>query len=95
MMEQSQSEVEALYYSTMQSISQSITSAQSNVDNVQAQLDALNTGANDYYIYAPTSGVIHMDTPYKEGMVLSAGSPAGHCCQRERRSGDRCHGHRE
>ena len=75
LMEQSQSEIEALYYSTMQSISQSITSAQSNVDNLQAQLDALNTGANDYYIYAPTSGVIHMDSPYKEGMVLSAGSP--------------------
>ena len=34
----------------------------------------MNTGANDYFIYAPTSGVIHMDTPYKEGMVLSAGS---------------------
>ena len=49
-----------------QSISQSITSAQSNVDNVQAQIDALNTGANDYYLYAPTSGVIHMDSPYKE-----------------------------
>ncbi len=74
LMEQSQSELEALYYSTMQSISQSITSAQSNVDNIQAQIDTLNTGANDYYIYAPTSGVIHMDTPYKEGMVLSAGS---------------------
>ena len=74
LMEQNQSELESLYYSTMQSISQSITSAQSNVDNVQAQLDALNTGANDYYIYAPTSGVIHMDTPYKVGMVLSAGS---------------------
>ena len=74
LMEQNQSEIQALYYSTMQSISQSITSAQSNVDNVQAQIDALNTGANDYYLYAPTSGVIHMDTPYKEGMVLSAGS---------------------
>ena len=74
LMEQSQSELEALYYSTMQSISQNITSAQSNVDNIQAQLDALNTGANDYYIYAPTSGVIHMDTPYKEGMVVGAGS---------------------
>ena len=72
MMEQNQSEIQALYYSTMQSISQSITSAQSNVDNVQAQIDALNT---DYYLYAPTSGVIHMDSPYKEGMVLSAGSP--------------------
>ena len=74
MMEQNQSEIQALYYSTMQSISQSITSAQVNVDNLQAQLDSLNTGANDYFIYAPTSGVIHMDSPYKEGMVLSAGS---------------------
>ena len=74
-MEQNQSEIQALYYSTMQSISQSITSAQSNVDNVQAQIDALNTGANDYYLYAPTSGVIHMDSPSQEGMVLSAGSP--------------------
>ena len=75
LMEQSQSELEALYYSTMQTISQNITSAQTNVDNIQAQIDSLNNGANDYYIYAPTSGVIHMDTPYKEGMVLSAGSP--------------------
>ena len=75
LMEQNQSEVEALYYSTLQSISASLTSVQSNIDNLQSQLDALSTGANDYYIYAPTSGVIHMDTPYKAGMVLSAGTP--------------------
>ena len=75
LMEQNQSEVEALYYSTLQSISASLTSVQSNIDNLQSQLDALNTGANDYYISAPTSGVIHMDTPYKVGMVLSAGTP--------------------
>ena len=75
LMEQNQSEVEALYYSTLQSISPSLTSVQSNIDNLQSQMDALSTGANDYYIYAPTSGVIHMDTPYKVGMVLSAGTP--------------------
>lgn len=63
MMEQNQSEVESLYYSTLQSISANLTSVQANIDNIEAQLDALNTGANDYYIYAPTSGVIHMDTP--------------------------------
>ena len=74
LMEQNQSEVEALYYSTLQSISASLTSVQSNIDNLQSQMDALSTGANDYYIYAPTSGVIHMDTPYKVGMVLSAGT---------------------
>ena len=75
LMEQNQSEVEALYYSTLQSICASLTSVQSNIDNLQSQMDALSTGANDYYIYAPTSGVIHMDTPYKVGMVLSAGTP--------------------
>ena len=75
LMEQNQSEVEALYYSTLQSSSASLTSVQSNIDNLQSQMDALSTGANDYYIYAPTSGVIHMDTPYKVGMVLSAGTP--------------------
>lgn len=75
LMEQNQSEVEALYYSTLQSISSSLTSVQSNIDNLQSQMDSLSTGANDYYIYAPTSGVIHMDTPYKVGMVLSAGTP--------------------
>ena len=74
LMEQNQKEVEALYYSTLQSISANLTSVQSNIDNIQSQMDALDSGANDYYIYAPTSGVIHMDTPYKEGMVLSAGA---------------------
>ena len=73
-MEQNQSEIEALYYSTLQSITSNLTSVQTNIDNIQAQLDTLASGANDYYIYAPTSGVIHMDTPYKVGMVLSAGS---------------------
>lgn len=74
LMEQNQSEIEALYYSTLQSITSNLTSVQTNIDNIQAQLDTLASGANDYYIYAPTSGVIHMDTPYKVGMVLNAGS---------------------
>ena len=62
LMEQNQSTIENLYYSTLQSISANLTSIQSNIDSIQSQLDALSTGANDYYIYAPTSGVIHMDT---------------------------------
>ncbi len=65
LMEQNQSEVEALYYSTLQSITSNLTSVQTNIDNIQAQLDTLASGANDYYIYAPTSGVIHMDTPIR------------------------------
>ena len=74
MMEQNQSELEQIYYSALQSAAQNVSSVQANIENLQSQLDALSTGANDYYIYAPTSGVIHMDTPYSVGMVLSAGS---------------------
>ena len=74
LMEQNQSEIESLYYSTLQSVTANLTSVQANIDNQQTQQDALESGANDYYIYAPTSGTIHMDSPYKEGMVLSAGS---------------------
>ena len=55
MMEQNQSEVESLYYSTLQSISANLTSVQANIDNIEAQLDALNTGANDYYCLLYTS----------------------------------------
>ncbi|MGN0707041.1 MAG: HlyD family secretion protein [Faecalibacterium sp.] len=74
LMEQNQSEIESLYYSTLQSISQNISSLQGTLENLQSQMDALNTGASDYFIYAPTSGIIHMDTAYKEGMVLGSGS---------------------
>lgn len=74
MMEQNQSELEQLYYSALQSAAQNVSSVQANIENIQSQLNALSTGANDYYIYAPTSGVIHMDSPYSVGMVLSAGS---------------------
>lgn len=82
-MEQNQSELESLYYSTMQSISQSITSAQVNVDNLQAQLDSLNTGANDYFIYAPTSGVMH-GQPLQGGHGAECRFCTGYRCQRER-----------
>lgn len=74
MIEQNQGKVEQIYYSYLQSASEQVTTLQSNIDAVQAQIDALATGANDYYITATTSGTVHMDTPYKEGMVVGAGS---------------------
>ncbi len=74
LMEQNQSQIEQIYYSALQSAAQNVTNIQANIDSLRSQIEALSTGANDYYIYAPTSGTIHMDTAYREGMVLSAGS---------------------
>jgi multidrug resistance efflux pump len=73
LIEQNQSQVAQIYYSYLQSASQQVTSLQASIDSIQSQIDALNTGANDYYLTAPTSGVVHMDTEYKQGMVLGAG----------------------
>ena len=75
MMEQNQSEIQALYYSTMQSISQSITSAQSNVDNVQAQIDAFQARVRwaEHYvigIHIRTGGMGHEGTRW--GRFLNA-----------------------
>ncbi len=74
LIEQSQRQREQIYYSTLQSATQQVTSLQSNISALQAQKDALATGADDYYITATTSGTVHMDTPYKDGMVIGAGS---------------------
>lgn len=73
MIEQNKSQVAQIYYSYLQSASEQVTNLQSNIDAIQAQIDALATGANDYYITATTSGTVHMDTAYKEGMVIGAG----------------------
>lgn len=73
MIEQNQRQREQLYYSFLQSASEQVTNLQSNIDAIQAQIDALDTGANDYVITATTSGTVHMDTEYKVGMVVSAG----------------------
>ena len=83
-MEQNQSELESLYYSTMQSISQSITSAQVNVDNLQAQLDSLNTGANDYFIYCAHLRRDPHGQPLQGGHGAECRFCTGYRCQRER-----------
>lgn len=74
MIEQNQGKVEQVYYTYLQSASEQVTNLQNNIAALQAQMDALATGANDYYITATTSGTVHMDTPYREGMVIGAGT---------------------
>lgn len=73
MIEQNQGKVEQIYYTYLQSAAEQVTNLQSNIDAIQTQIDALDTGASDYYITATTSGTVHMDTEYKEGMVIGAG----------------------
>lgn len=72
-----ESEVAEIYYSTLKAISDSIQSLQTENASYQVQLDSINSGKDAYPITASTSGIIHMDTEYKEGMVVQAAVAIG------------------
>lgn len=66
-----------IYYSTLKSISESIRTLQTEIENYQVQLASVQEGKTKYPIVASTSGVVHMDTEYKVGMVVQAGVAIG------------------
>ena len=87
LMEQNQSTVENLYYSTLQTISSNLTSIQTNIDNLQSQLDAFEYRRQRLLHLCP-----HLRR-HPHGHALQGrhgaerGFPPGHRCQRKQRSG--------
>lgn len=72
-----ESEVAEIYYSTLRSIADSIQTLQTENKSYSVQLESINNGKSAYPITANTSGIVHMDTEYKEGMVIQAASAIG------------------
>lgn len=69
--------ISEIYHATLKSVEESISNAKAERDNLKIQGDAVSAGQSDYKITANTSGIIHMSTDYKEGMVIQAGTPVG------------------
>jgi multidrug efflux pump subunit AcrA (membrane-fusion protein) len=59
----------------MKSAEDQILQAQMQLDMIDAQLTAIETGQSNYAVQANETGVIHMMGDYKAGMVIQAGSP--------------------
>lgn len=66
-----------IYYSTLNSITEAVQNLQKEVDGYRIQLASVNNGQKEYPIEASASGIVHMDTEYKEGMVVQAASAIG------------------
>ena len=66
-----------IYSSTLKSISDSVQQLQTEINNYQIQLASIHSGQSNYPITATSSGIVHMDTEYKEGMVVQAGVAIG------------------
>ncbi|MDR0853930.1 MAG: HlyD family secretion protein [Clostridiales Family XIII bacterium] len=70
-----QGKISELYYSTIRTAEEQILQAQSQIGAIDAQLSAVESGQADYAILANESGVVHMLSDYKVGMVVQTASP--------------------
>lgn len=70
-----QAKVSEIYYNAIHSAENSIADANTQLDSLKAQKLAVNEGKEEYIVTAPETGIIHMLSDYKEGMVVQAASP--------------------
>ena len=64
-----------LYYAAIREAETAKEQIQTELNILNAQADALSTGAEDYTVKASASGTIHMLGDYKDGMVVQTASP--------------------
>lgn len=64
-----------LYYDAISEAETAKEQIQTELNILNAQSDALSTGAEDYTVKASASGTIHMLGDYKAGMVVQTASP--------------------
>ena len=64
-----------LYYSTLQSAEKEKRELQNQLNTAKSQLSAVGNGKNEYEVKASSSGILHLLSDYKKGMVVQTASP--------------------
>ncbi len=72
-----EAQIAEIYYSTLKTISDDMVAVQAEIDDINIQKSAINNGKAEYKVSANTSGIIHLNGEYKEGMVLQAAEVMG------------------
>ncbi|MCD8248457.1 MAG: HlyD family secretion protein [Lachnospiraceae bacterium] len=65
-----QGKISEIYYTAIQTAENSIVEAEAQIDSIDAQVSALESGQDEYVVRATASGVLHLLGNYKSGMVL-------------------------
>ncbi len=71
-LEKNNAKISEIYYSTLKSINESIQQYTNEIDKLNVQKNAIANGQSEYQITASASGIVHMLSDYKEGMVVQA-----------------------
>ena len=64
-----------LYYAAIQSAENAKKEVENQLSSVNAQLSALGNGKSEYEIKATSTGVLHLLSDYKKGMVVQTAAP--------------------
>ena len=67
-----QSKVTELYYTAIKTAEASMQESQNQLDALNAQLDAVDSGQQAYVVTANATGTLHLLSDYKEGMSVQA-----------------------
>lgn len=68
--EKNQGKISQVYYDAIKSAEASSAEATQQIEAIDAQLSAINSGKDEYMVTATASGVIHLLNNYKNGMVV-------------------------
>ncbi|MBU5591220.1 HlyD family efflux transporter periplasmic adaptor subunit [Clostridium sp. MSJ-4] len=66
-----------IYYETIISFSNERKQLEMEKSKLETQRETVSQSTDEYKLYAPTSGKIHLNTPLKKGMVLQGGTLLG------------------
>lgn len=70
-----EAKISELYYGAIQSSEKALAEVDSQIESIAIQKQTLADGIKEYNVYAQETGLIHMLSEYKEGMVLQAATP--------------------
>lgn len=73
-LEKNQGKIAEIYYSAIQSAENAICEAEMQIDAIDAQVLAIESGKAEYIVRATASGKLHLMGDYKTGMVVQAAS---------------------
>lgn len=73
-LEKNQGKLSEIYYSAIQSAENTIKEANAQISSIDAQLAAVGSGQESYSVKAGSTGVLHLMSDYKQGMVVQLGS---------------------
>lgn len=75
--EQAKVKKDQIYYDTILSFTNERKQLEMEKSKLETQKEAVSKSTDEYKLYAQRSGIVHLNTPLKKGMVLQGGSLLG------------------